>query len=201
MDAVEPGSSRMRLSIGGAGATPDLAAPARLYLSRRRDPSAIQAVDAERQAVVEDGLICIRGPGHDERGALEALCAWIAPELEVKRARTVANPGASVAPRENCPPLLGLLARSRAGQHDDEVGDGVRRENRLVPPGRELHRRRDHSRPRVIRLSRSPSEISENVGAPVPAHELCRRSALRHDSSRRPAGWTWRSRIPVEVAK
>ena len=134
--AVPTGRPGSRLSITGVTGSPD---------SRGRVPGLDQRGQLavgdplgrpQRQAVVEHRRLPAGRVRDHERRAGQPRRRRVAAQRQRQRGQPLADPGAAARLAEHGPPVQRVLGPGRPVQVDEQVGDGGRRQQRLVPARR-----------------------------------------------------------------
>ena len=126
------------VDVGGDGQTGELGRVAGLH--QRRQHAAVDPGGRLRGAAR-----CRRRTGRradsvgdDEGRAFETGGGRVAAQGHRVLAEPLADPGASAGPAEHGPAVVGVASSRRPVQVDHQVGDRARRQDRLVPAGRQL---------------------------------------------------------------
>ena len=128
--------------------------------------------------------------------------ARVAAQRQRQLGQPVADPVAAAGLGEDVAALVGVAGLHRPVEVDHQVADGRRRQQRLVPAGRQVDPPLPTSPASAARRRRGrPPRRRGSRGCPRPAQTEREKSGLLPLSSTRPVGWSVRSRRPVEVPR
>ena len=177
--------------MAGVTVWPDRAGPARWYRRRVSRPSSTRPGWEERQPVVEDRRVGTGGRSDHEWRTGETGLVGVAAQPKGEGRQHLAQLGPAPGCGEHGAPLLGLLAAGRPHESDHQVGHGVRGNDDLVAPGRELESAGPPGQPAHQPIFELRSMVtSEKSAVPAPTQAELDPPSLRPTSCSAPVGWT-----------